>query len=206
MYLEIELKLRIALQDYAVLINHPVLNAANTSRPFTEQLVSTYFDTPDQQLRQNGYALRIRESQGRFIQTVKSAGIHQDDLHYRHEWEYDIDTLKPDINLIEDNTLKNSLKNLIQGKRLVQFFKTEFERVTWEIKWTDGSIVEVVLDTGQVTTTKTTSPINEIELELKAGNVGRLYEIADSLKQTIPLTIENRSKAEQGYALYNQCN
>ena len=157
MYLEIELKLRIAPQDCDALMQHPILNMPNTSQPFSEYLVSTYFDTDDQRLSQHGYALRIRESQGRFIQTVKSAGIYQDDLHHRHEWEHEINTHTPDISLLEDIELKNTLKNLLKDKPVQPIFKTEFERITWQITFADSSQVEVVLDRGQATTAKATS-------------------------------------------------
>lgn len=204
MHLEIELKLRIAPQDCDVLMQHPILKSLNTSQPYSEYLVSTYFDTDDQQLRRHGYALRIRESQGRFIQTVKSAGIQQNDLHHRHEWEYEINAHTPNISLLEDNELKNTLQNLLKDKTLQPIFKTEFERTTWQITFADSSHVEMVLDRGQATTATATSSINEIELELKSGSVEKLYEIADSLKASIQLTVENRSKAQQGYDLYNQ--
>ncbi len=36
------------------------------------RLVSTYFDTPDGALARQGLTLRVREQEGRFVQTVKS--------------------------------------------------------------------------------------------------------------------------------------
>ena len=40
----------------------------------TTQLKNTYFDTPDQRLNQARVALRIRERNGQFIQTLKTQG------------------------------------------------------------------------------------------------------------------------------------
>ena len=48
------------------------------------------------------------------------------------------------------------------------------------------------------------TPICEIELELKHGEVGALHSLADVLRERIPnLTADNVSKAQRGYQLYN---
>ena len=44
----------------------------------------------------------------------------------------------------------------------------------------------------------------EIELELKNGNVQQLMELAQILGQDITLTPDSISKAQRGYALYQQ--
>ena len=41
------------------------------------KLVSTYFDTPKQRLRRHGLTLRVRNSDGEFRQTVKSAAVRR---------------------------------------------------------------------------------------------------------------------------------
>jgi triphosphatase len=44
-------------------------------------------------------------------------------------------------------------------------------------------------------------PIREVELELKSGMPGRLFEVALGLQEHLPLKLANVSKAERGYRL-----
>ena len=63
-------------------------------------LVATYFDTPDGALARQGLALRVREHDGNFIQTVKSAGADGDGIGgaalVRGEWEDPVSGARPD--------------------------------------------------------------------------------------------------------------
>jgi len=45
-------------------------------------------------------------------------------------------------------------------------------------------------------------PLSEAELELKSGKPERLYELALALHGTVPFTLEGRTKAARGYALF----
>nr|VFJ63208.1 MAG: Inorganic triphosphatase YgiF, contains CYTH and CHAD domains [Candidatus Kentron sp. FM]VFJ65189.1 MAG: Inorganic triphosphatase YgiF, contains CYTH and CHAD domains [Candidatus Kentron sp. FM]VFK15650.1 MAG: Inorganic triphosphatase YgiF, contains CYTH and CHAD domains [Candidatus Kentron sp. FM] len=62
--------------------------------------------------------------------------------------------------------------------------------------------VEVCLDEGEIRNGKRTVALHEVELELKGGdNPAPLYEMALQLQQTLPLVVENASKAQRGYEL-----
>ena len=63
--------------------------------PKTRRLTGTYFDTPDRALLAQGLVLRVREADGRFIQTVKSAP-GQDAALTRGEWEDTVTGPQPD--------------------------------------------------------------------------------------------------------------
>lgn len=47
----------------------------------------------------------------------------------------------------------------------------------------------------------THEPISEVELELKAGAPGALFDLALQLQEQVPLRVGNLSKAARGYAL-----
>ncbi|HEX5338450.1 MAG TPA: CHAD domain-containing protein, partial [Gallionella sp.] len=51
---------------------------------------------------------------------------------------------------------------------------------------------------------KLKEPISEIELELKAGHAGRLFDLALELQLEIPLELENVSKSQRGYEHYRK--
>lgn len=205
MFLEIELKLSIAPKDVERLFQHPLLNPTTRQPLLVEQLISRYFDTADLALWQQGLTMRVREAGGRTIQTLKTAGEQIGDLQHRHEWDQPVSQAVPNIEQFTDLSLIKKLKNIIGQNDLIELFHTDFQRTLWNISMADPqrTQIELVLDQGAVKTATQQAPLHEIELELKQGDCQQLYEIADLLKQTIPLSVETRSKAERGYLLYN---
>ncbi|MFZ0219827.1 MAG: CYTH domain-containing protein [Candidatus Aquirickettsiella sp.] len=203
MFLEIELKLRIAPQDVNLLFQHPLLQLPSTQIISVEQLVSRYFDTCDLSLWQQGLSMRIREAGGRSIQTLKTAGEQIGDLQHRHEWDQPVTQNIPRIDQFTDPNLIAKLKTILGNKPLLELFHTDFQRSAWNLHTDQGTQIELVLDQGLVKTATRQAALHEIELELKQGDSQELYKIAERLKQTIPLSVETRSKAERGYILYN---
>ncbi|MCH9636525.1 CYTH domain-containing protein [Rickettsiella endosymbiont of Litargus connexus] len=205
MFLEIELKLRIAPQDVNLLLQHPLLQLASTQALSVEQLISRYFDTSDLALWKEGLSMRVREAGGRTIQTLKTAGEQIGDLQHRHEWDQPVTQNSPNIEQFTDPSLITKLKTILGDKHLLELFHTDFQRSSWSLN-TEGTQIELVLDQGLVKTVTNQAVLHEIELELKQGDSQQLYKIAELLKSTIPLTVETRSKAERGYLLYNHDN
>jgi len=191
---EIELKLRIAPHDIDHFKQHPLLKTVSHR---VMNLKGTYFDTPESHLRQAKIALRIREENGVLIQAVKTAGQSSGGLHQRHEWEYKIKTNSPDLEQIP-----TEVRGLLSSYSLDAIFTTEFERTIWLISDEEHNVVEVCLDEGDIYCKDLSTPICEVELELKRGDVATLYEIAHTLQSTIHLIPENQSKAARGYQLY----
>jgi len=201
MFLEIELKLSIDTNpaNIALLFNHSLLKNA---RPVSEELISRYFDTPDLCLWKQGLSLRIREAEGRTIQTLKTAGEQLGELQHRHEWDQPIEDACPNIHAFNDKEVSKKLDAIIGKQPLVELFHTRFNRTQWSLETEDSTKIELVLDQGTVSTATQHMPLHEIELELKQGDAQQIEKIATLLKQTIPLTLETRSKAERGYKLY----
>jgi triphosphatase len=205
MFLEIELKLRIDPKHVELLFNHPLLRKANPTPP-TEQLLSRYFDTTTLSLRQHKLSLRLREAESGTIQTLKTAGEQIGDLHHRHEWDQPIKKPLPNIHAFTDHTVSQKLQAIIGEQPLIEIFQTRFKRTQWNLSVEQSTEIELVLDQGTVNVAYAHTPLHEVELELKQGDVNQLYTVAEQLKQSIPLTLETRSKAERGYLLYNDNN
>src|SRR5262245_30688890 len=89
---EVELKLEYDSADRDRLLASPLLNPSGEQ---PKQLVATYFDTPDLQLKKAGYALRIRKEGRRRIQTVKASDSRAAGLFVRGEWERPVRSDKP---------------------------------------------------------------------------------------------------------------
>lgn len=203
MFLEIELKLSIAPEDVNLLYQHPLLKHTSTQAISVEQLISRYFDTSDLVLWQQGLSMRVREAAGRTIQTLKTAGKQIGDLQHRHEWDQPVTQNLPNIEQFTDPQLIAKLQTILGNKPLLELFHTDFKRSSWNLTTENGTHIELVLDQGLVKTADKQAVLHEIELELKHGDSQELYKIAELLKQTIPLSVETRSKAERGYLLYN---
>ncbi|MBT8419623.1 MAG: CYTH domain-containing protein [Gammaproteobacteria bacterium] len=210
MAIETELKLRFLNAEDAVgLPTHPLL--ANAGVGAVEQLTATYYDTPARELSALGMALRVRREGGRLLQTIKTANTGFGGLHRRHEWEVEVrEDHAPDFGLLPD-ILREKLDDDLLG-RLAPCFTTDFQRIKWILPLLDerradegqanGGFVEVCLDRGEVRDDEHSSPICEVELELKgSGDPARLYEIARQLQEILPLVMEDTSKAQRGYEL-----
>lgn len=79
---------------------------------------------------------------------------------------------------------------------LKPIFKTNIERAIYQI----GG-VEVCLDKGEIIAGCRSSPITEIELELKSGNRKELFALARRISAIVPAEISVKSKSDRGYDL-----
>ena len=198
---EIELKLLIDPRDATRLLRHPLLKAHTRQQLPTQRLLSIYYDTPDLTLHKSKTAVRLRRVGKRWIQTVKTEGRVSSGLHERPEWEYETAENTLDFDRLEDPELRDFFADDTLRQTLRPVFTTEFSRARRILEWPSGEIVELAIDRGEIRTREKTRPLCEVEMELKAGAPGRLFEFALELQDTLPLKLENVSKAERGYQL-----
>src|SRR5512139_331763 len=83
---EVELKLQVPRECLQDLRAHPSFHEFLNVPPREETLVSTYFDSDNFDLRQNGISLRIRQIDGHKIQTVKVIDPHDGRYFERAEF------------------------------------------------------------------------------------------------------------------------
>ncbi len=195
---EVELKLALSNQDLDALRAQDLISQYSTCNE-VKHLRNQYFDTPDQQLTSEGFALRIRKSGDQYIQTLKGKGSNIAGLHQRLELDWTLPTDKLDLSLIPEDVLPAT----IERDKISPLFTTDFSREMWMLK-DDECEVEMVLDIGEVKAGPYSDPICEIELELKRGEIKSLFELARALGRTIPMVPSDTSKAERGYRLVNK--
>lgn len=158
-------------------------------------LTTTYYDTADRALRRRRMSLRVREAAGRFLQSVKTDGT---DVLTRGEWEDEIASAVPDLRAPRSG---GRLPEEITGD-LQPLFATSVTRTTIVLEPSPLLCLEAAIDEGEIRGIVGTAaaPISEIELELKHGEPGALFDTALALLDAAPLRIETRSKSERGYA------
>ncbi|RUR39356.1 CYTH domain-containing protein [Vreelandella populi] len=197
--IEVELKLALAPSSIEALECHPLLAARP---PLTQTLANTYFDTPTHALASVQIALRLRKVDGRVLQTVKTAGQGGGGLSSRQEWEWPV---------THDGLDQQGLAALppFQGELAEQIayltptLRTDFTRRSWQLDW-QGSHIELALDKGEIESGAYTTPICEVELELKNGAPEALWSLAIALAEKVPLRPSDSSKATRGGALRAQ--
>jgi triphosphatase len=196
---ELELKLEVPIHSLHRLSRSSLLQAARKrpSKPAT--LVSVYFDTDKLRLRNKGVSLRVRRVGRRHVQTIKQETGDSGALFARNEWEHDIGGNQPDLDAAQDTALGPLLnKKLRRGLKPV--FETRVRRTIYPISQ-DGSEIELTIDRGKVQAGGQSSPLSEVELELKRGESAELFRLAQGLAEQVPVQLAVKSKAERGYAL-----
>jgi len=189
---EVELKLEIASEDAEKFAASDLLAGAAKS----VRQISIYFDTPDHDVTNAGFSLRIRRSGKKRIQTIKADGVSAAGLFIRSEWERAVESDTPVLDYA------TPLPSLLGDKvdAIIPAFEVEIDRRKWNIVEGDA-IVELVLDRGQIMVGDRRSPVCEIELELKAGDPAALFAFARRIDAIFPIRLGVLSKSERGYRL-----
>lgn len=206
--MEIELKLLIDPEHAQALRDHPLLkhHAGAQHQPQRQQMLTTYFDTPDLYFSRHRAALRVRHSNGVWVQTLKDGNQVQGGLHSRNEWEAEIETDQPDLDALREMVGQGSpwfarLADRRLQDRITPVFSNRIDRTAWLLTFEQGQEAELVLDQGELTRGDKREAISEIELEVKSGDAAPLFDLALKLLEDIPLRLGNASKSARGYAM-----
>jgi len=175
------------------------------------RLQARYFDTADQALAAEGIVLRLRKEGRRWVQTVKATG---DNALHRLEHNVDLGTAAAspaiDPQRHQGTPVGDRLAKVLaaSGASLVERQSTDIVRLTRDVRVTGpgGAVVEMALDVGKVvayagTPEQSESPVCELELELKRGDVQGLVSLAGRWSQQHGLWFSTVSKAERGARL-----
>jgi len=196
---EIELKFFVSPEFSEVL--RKKISETKVLQHSCRELGNTYFDTPDNWLRQHDIGLRIRRFDDVYVQTVKTAGRVVAGLHQRPEFNAEHNSNEPDLSLHPADIWPQERDVEHLQADLNPLFSTNFTREQWLIGMPDGSQVEVAFDQGVVLAGEKEDPICEVELELKSGQTDALFTLARQFCDTGGMRLGNLSKAARGYRL-----
>jgi inorganic triphosphatase YgiF len=202
MTIESELKLWLPPSKNAAFRRSMASHEPKAAPPVTEHLVSVYYDTPSLDLAQRDMGLRLRRVNGQWIQTLKLGEQAGAGLHQRPELEAAVNGPALELDQIADRDARRFLSKGHIASALEPLFTTDIKRTRWTLQDLRGNTVEVCLDQGSIAGRQQTLKLNEVEIELKQGDVQALFELALSLADSLPLIPEAQSKAARGYALY----
>ncbi|MGF6306372.1 inorganic triphosphatase YgiF [Bradyrhizobium sp. i1.8.4] len=192
---ETELKFRVPGRKLKAL-EKPRIAGAKSGEPSASDLVSTYFDIAKHKLKRHGLTLRVRRDGRDYVQTIKSGAGPQFE---RGEWETELEDDGLDLDKAEGTPLEELASGKLRRK-LKPVFETSVRRITVPLRM-KRSEIELAIDRGHTTAGHRSRPIQEIELELKAGRVLDLFRIARALERRSGAELDLCSKAERGYEL-----
>ncbi len=203
---EIELKLALLESDTAGLEQRLARMPALARRKAVHlHLHNIYYDTPEQTLRRQRTALRLRrvgsEASPEWLQTLKMGGSSDSALSQRGEWETPVPGAELALSALKATPWSDVDPDGEVFRTLTPSFVTTFERTNWTVRQRDGSVIEVSLDIGQIVADGKSLPLCELELELLAGQPDALFSLARQIARTLAVMPEHRSKAQRGYAL-----
>ena len=185
------------------------LNALQLVDGGMRPLRSIYFDTPDHALHRSGYSIRLRLDGGRWIQTVKSrsglrrglrSGLHSG-LSRVSEFECPAGDGELHLDNIADKTARKHIKRLISGKRFDPVCETHMNRTSAQIGAPDGTRAELSVDHGKILAGALSAELREMEIELIAGTVDGLFDLARDLLTEGGFRFSCLSKSDRGYLL-----
>lgn len=198
---EIELKLLVSKEDLKKLLALDFVSAA--IRPDScrkRRVISSYYDTADWALKNNGIAYRVRSNgDGTYEATVKTTLQNSAGLSERRELTVPLASARPKLDGFAELGLDVNLSELASGG-LAKLFTVNVQRTTYLIDW-ESAVIELAIDRGKITAGSGSDKIEEIELELKEGEAGTLLAFAAKLAVAAPLFAEPRSKFARGLAL-----
>ena len=195
---EVELKLLAPQGTLEKLREVPVIVQHARNRGSFRRLETVYYDTPERLLFQHGMSLRVRRSGNHFIQTLKLPPTIGQPLA-RRQWEAPVDGATPELARIPADQVGDPVTTLTNDA-LVPVFATKVRRHARQLDLPDAS-VEIAFDEGTIEAGARQEVLSEIELELKSGNAGVLFDLGTQLLDAAPLKVGTLSKAERGYAL-----
>ncbi len=204
---ELELKLAATKEKLNKIKNLDLPGIASQTPWETKRLNNTYFDNSEFKLRELAIGMRLRYVDNKIIQCVKSSGKAIGGLHQRNEDEVELDEAVLDITKIQEPYLQILIEEAFEeGGEFVPCFETNFDRTASLLTFSDGTQIEIALDTGEIVSDSKTLDICEVELELITGSADYVFALGRYLIKELGLVLANSSKARRGYSLCKNFN
>lgn len=193
---EVELKLDLDDDTSGLIRSSPFLHGAPSR---TVHQISTYYDTPKELLAKRGFSLRVRSSEGAYVQTLKRT-LPSEGLFIRDEWEWNVKDGELDLSKLDEISIELPSDGSKLKRKLQPVLRSEVERTIWRLQQ-GSSEVEVAWDVARLTAGERSLDFAEIEFELVNGSTGDVVTAARALAERVPARLGVLSKAERGAAL-----
>ncbi|MBC8368866.1 MAG: CYTH domain-containing protein [Planctomycetes bacterium] len=161
-----------------------------------------YLDTPDLDLLQSGWTIRLRRASEQSKITLKSLAPCEDGVARREEYEEEINWDGSGSVAFPEDILDGRINDLVGEKTLWLLFQVEQSRTQY-ISTLNECTAEVSLDAVRWIYNKRSMNGYTAELELVDGSEKDILETQASLLKDFDWKLSNQSKFERGLDLYN---
>lgn len=165
-----------------------------------DDLSTVYYDTTDRRLSRRGVSYRVRRKGKTYLQTVKAPSIGSGALALRPEWEMEIRSSRPALELLPAEA-RTQLGLVLPGE-LRKLFTVNVTRKKAVVDYMDSAgrtaSLEIAVDRGTVSAGRKSDEITEVEIELVSGDADSIYELAAHLAEA-GLSVSRVSKAQRGF-------
>jgi len=201
--MEIELKYQIPNKETADAIweDPSIMELSDSASSESLVMKAIYFDTEDLILSKNNISVRVRAEGEHCFATLKANGSHKEGLFTRDEINVPIGDetsfMALDPTLFKGSDNGDRMIELIGDKPLLNLIEMRFLRRRKRLSFA-GAITELAVDSGSIITDKGEAPIQEMEIELFAGEESALVALGDKISQKYGLSPKNTSKFRDG--------
>ncbi len=198
---EMEVKLLIEPQELSGLLASTLVTGKRIAgSEKTLNIINRYYDTPDFRLKNQGLAYRIRKTNKDYEATIKTKGQNREGFSVRGE--YTVPLPGPTIITMGfDPEIDKKLRTLLAGTALRELFHIVVTRRLCLLQVTEQTVLEMAIDTGEISATQGNEPIAEVELEIKKGTKEDLFAFLTACKKQFTIIPETRSKWQRGMDL-----
>jgi triphosphatase len=171
-----------------------------------EQHHDEVLDTPTRDLTGKRQALRLRRAGTDIVVTYKGPGTVSGGVHQREEIEatFAAGALPKDYREWSPEIARR-VEPTVGSAPLAPLVEMDVHRITWNIQRESHVIAELALDEGSIRAGGQTSPIYELEIELKEHGTRDDLDVLDQLfSRQLPIQPESRSKLERALALLQE--
>lgn len=220
---ETEVKLIINDADMAKLMEHDIITSKALEGSHQNlHLVSTYYDTKSMFLKKNRVAYRVRKTEeaedgsdilsSSYEATIKIDKKISGEMSSRYEFNVPVSGMDADVSVFEASELPLDLTEICGEEKPQPLFTVEVTREVLLLRITEKTLVELAIDKGLIYPGREedyrgkvenipVDHINEVELELKSGEIEDLMDYVEKMRGLVTVQGESRSKFVRGLAL-----
>jgi len=161
------------------------------------EMNASYYDTPSRALKKQGVSLRLRRENDVSVCCLK---MRVSDIA-RQEFEVRAGSIAEGIAaLCALDGISDDIKTLITTAPLECLYSSRYLRLC-RLASSNGSLIEVAYDKGELYRGELSCAVSEVELELKEGETAELEALCAYLQAKYRLTRSNSTKAGRASAL-----
>ena len=165
------------------------------------RFLAAYYDSVDQVLNHNRCSLRSRLEGDHWKAAFKLKGRIEQGLSVRQEFECPVDGWLDGVDDLPEGELKDHvLRYLEPDTPLIQRVTMDMSRTIVNLRL-GQTRVEMVLDSGIIKGATQAVELNEVELELKSGDIEQVMGLSEKLMESFPLIHSTQTKHAIGLSL-----